>query len=100
MLLALLNTSLTQAFMELRGRDEAGMLQLMTYETAGLPIPDPQRIDEAARTPIVRAYETFSTGTGDRGRLDRVVHDALDICVELDRIQATATRLRQRRLDG
>lgn len=99
-LLALLNTSLTQAFMELRGRDEAGMLQLMTYETGSLPIPDPQRIDEAARESIASAYETFSTGLGDRARLDRAVLDALDLDIDPERIQATASRLRQRRLDG
>ena len=100
LILALLNTSLTQAFMELRGRDEAGMLQLMTYETAGLPIPDPQRFDEGAREAITNAYERFRTGASDREPLDRVVHDVLDLDLELERVQTTAARLRQTRLDG
>ncbi|MDX1748026.1 MAG: hypothetical protein R3324_19000, partial [Halobacteriales archaeon] len=40
-------SSIVQALMEVWGRDEAGMLQLMTYETETLPVPDVRRMAES-----------------------------------------------------
>ncbi len=100
-LVALLNTSLVRASMEVRGRNEAGMLQLMTYETAGLPIPDPRRIPGADRRALVDAFEAFVDGAdGAKRTLDRIALESVDVAVDGRTVRTAADRLRRDRLDS
>lgn len=95
-LVGVINSAVGQAMMEVWGRNEAGMLQLMTYETATLPVPDIRRLStEEALAIRQRAVDA----TGDRGqnRLDAAVLDSFDIGLSVDRLRTLREQaLRQR----
>ena len=96
-------SSVVGALMEVWGRDEAGMLQLMTYETETLPVPDIRAFDGADREAVRSAASRLTTAPADpdaRAALDRAVAAALDRREELapDRIRDLRDRVRTRRL--
>lgn len=103
-LFGVLNASVTRAMMEVWGRNEAGMLQLMTYETASLPVPDVRamtdaeraRIREAAAAVVERGSPTLSPA--HRDRLDAAVQAAMGVGPPVERVQAIEAGLRDRRV--
>ena len=99
-LLGVLDSSLSRALMELWGRNEAGMLQLMTYETRTLPIPD-VRTFSAEEAAAIRTAAADLEATGDgQAALDSAVHAALDVDLSAERARAMRERLLARRIDG
>ncbi|MFB6354083.1 MAG: class I SAM-dependent DNA methyltransferase [Halobacteriales archaeon] len=101
-LLAVLNASVGRAAMEVTGRDEAGLLQLMTYETASLPVLDVRTLSGAERDRLASVGDAFATdpGPGTRAALDEAVHAAFDLSLAADTVRAQANALRRRRVDG
>lgn len=104
-LLGVLDSSLSRAVMEVWGRDEAGMLQLMTDETRTLPVPDVRRFsgDEAAR--VRTAASELDADRGDRtasgqSDLDEAVVDAAGLDFDAGRLRALRDDLLRRRVDG
>ena len=103
-LLGVLDSSLSKAMMELWGRDEAGMLQLMTYETRTLPVPDVRAFSRAEARAVASAASSLGAAggvdDGAQAALDEAVLAALDLDVEADRLRKLRTRLLRRRVDG
>ncbi len=101
-LLGALNSSAGRAAMEVTGRDEAGLLQLMTYETASLPTLDVRTLSRADRRAVARAGEAFARdpGPGTVAALDEAVAAAFDLPVPAGTLREHATALRRRRVDG
>ena len=99
-LLGVLDSSLCKALMEVWGRNEAGMLQLMTYETRTLPVPDVRAFTDDEASAIGEAADALDAdGTGQTA-LDAAVHDALDVDLPADRARAMRERLLTRRIDA
>lgn len=96
-------SSVVEATMEVWGRDEAGMLQLMTYETETLPVPDVRQMDADNRAAIRRAAGRLTADPTDdaaRTALDNAVADALgrEEALAPDRIRNLRDTVRSRRL--
>ncbi len=101
-LLAALNSSAGRAAMEVTGRDEAGLLQLMTYETASLPTLDVRRLESGAAANLAaagRAYASSPEGETLRG-LDEAVDAAFDLALTPGRLRELAQGLRARRTEA
>jgi methylase of polypeptide subunit release factors len=101
-LLAVLNASVGQAAMEVTGRDEAGMLQLMTYETASLPTLDVRQLDTEAARAVAAAGAAYAEEPGPETRrgVDRAVDAAFDLGLSPERLREHAVSLRRQRVDG
>lgn len=100
LLTAVLNSTLATVAMELYGRNEAGMLQLMTYETAALPIPDVREFSRSDRTAIRDAAITDDRiAIQDQAMLDRSILTALDAPLSLDRLYELQETLLADRVD-
>lgn len=85
-LLGVLNSTLGQAGMEIWGRDEAGMLQLMTYETASLPVPDIRALDRQEVDRLRRNTRVFFDN-GDRELLDSTVVEIFGVDLSVERLR-------------
>jgi methylase of polypeptide subunit release factors len=101
-LLAVLNASAGKAAMEVTGRDEAGLLQLMTYETSSLPTLDVRSLSEDAAEAVATAGDAYADDPGPEAlvTLDRAVDDAFDLPMAADRLRELAGALRRARVDG
>lgn len=107
-LFGVLNSSITQAIMEVWGRNEAGMLQLMTYETKSLPIPDVRSMSEDELESIRKVVDDIlERGESElseehRDRLDAAVLDTLELSVEtsVERIQEIQRFMLNRRVES
>jgi methylase of polypeptide subunit release factors len=100
-LLGLLNATPTKGLLECWGRREGGgALQVMTYELATLPVPDPERFSAATREAIAAAASDLLAGDAAATRqLDRLVLDAIEspLSVEgCERLRAEMVRSRVR----
>lgn len=96
-------SSVVGALMEVWGRDEAGMLQLMTYETETLPVPDIRAFDETANQAVREAAARLLDDPEDRRArvaLDAAVADALDVddLPTPEQVRDLRDRVRARRL--
>ncbi|MFB6361418.1 MAG: hypothetical protein ABEH59_08870, partial [Halobacteriales archaeon] len=101
-LLAVLNASIGKAAIEVTGRDEAGMLQLMTYETASLPTLDVRQLSPESAEALETAGAAYAASP-DREQLrelDRAVHAAFDLSIEPDRLRELARSLKRQRIAG
>jgi len=101
-LLAVLNASAGKAAMEVTGRDEAGMLQLMTYETASLPSLDVRTISSTAAANLTAAGDAYATDPTPTtmAALDRAVDAAFDLPMAPERLRELAVTLKQTRVNG
>lgn len=101
-LLAVLNASIGKAAIEVTGRDEAGMLQLMTYETASLPILDVRQLTpETAAELEAAGIDYAATPDSEQLReLDRAVHAAFDLSIAPDRLRELVRSLKRQRIAG
>jgi methylase of polypeptide subunit release factors len=101
-LLAVLNASIGKAAIEVTGRNEAGMLQLMTYETASLPTLDVRQLSPATAEALETAGAAYAASPDSEQlrELDRAVHAAFDLSIEPDRLRELARTLKRRRVDG
>lgn len=101
-LLAVLCASVGTAAMEVTGRDEAGLLQLMTYETASLPTLDVRELPASMADAVAAAGDAYADdpGPASLASLDRAVADAFDLPVGPDRLRELAAALQRRRVDG
>ena len=119
-LCGILNSRLTWLAREIEGRHAGGQgmarLQLVKYETAGLPIPDPKVLSADERDRIVAALddlldrETTLAAEGvtdpatrlerteaERDALDRAVLSTLGLADRLDELKNAVQRLVERR---
>ncbi|WP_276257314.1 Eco57I restriction-modification methylase domain-containing protein [Haloglomus litoreum] len=97
----LLNTTLHKVLLELWGRHEGGgALQLLTYEVASVPIPDPARFSVEERAAIREAGERLLDGAGTQQALDEAVLAALDVGLSAEELQVAHERMLRRRVDG
>ncbi len=103
-MIGVLNSSASKAIMEVWGRDEAGMLQMMTYETSTLPVPDVRTFSDEDRARLREAAELFlddDTPT-EQGQdaIDTALLDCLDLQLDqsVERIQAIQELMMQRRV--
>jgi len=101
-LFAVLNASVGRLAMEVTGRDEAGLLQLMTYETASLPTLDVRRCSAADRERLAAAGTRYADEpTVDAlAALDDAVDDAYDLPLAGASLREHAAALSRRRVDG
>jgi hypothetical protein len=101
-LLAVLNASIGKAAIEVAGRNEAGMLQLMTYETASLPTLDVRQLSPATAEALETAGAAYAASPDSEQlrELDRAVHAAFHLSIEPDRLRELARTLKRRRVDG
>lgn len=101
-LLAALNASAGKAAMEVTGRDEAGLLQLMTYETSSLPTLDVRSLSAGAAAAVATAGDAYADEPGPEAlaALDRAVDDAFDLAIAPDRLRELAVALRRQRVEG
>jgi hypothetical protein len=105
-LFGVLNSSIAQAVMEVWGRNEAGMLQLMTYETKSLPIPDIRSMTDDERKTIGAIVDDIlhrghsEISEAHRDELDVAVLNTLDLDVDttVDRIQEIQQYMLNRRV--
>jgi len=99
-LLGVLDSSVCKALMEVWGRNEAGMLQLMTYETRTLPVPDVRRFGADAAASVAAAAARFDADGAGQADLDAAVHAAADLDLQPGRAREMRERLLARRVDG
>jgi hypothetical protein len=84
------------------------MLQLMTYETKSLPVPDVRSMSEEERGEIREVVDDILErgesvlSAGNRDRLDAAVSDALDLSIDtsVDRIQEIQRFMLNRRVES
>lgn len=101
-LLAVLNASVGAAAMEVTGRDEAGLLQLMTYETASLPVLDVRACSPADRRALAAAGERYADRPtpANRAAVDTAVDAAFDLALSASALREHASALGARRVAG
>lgn len=101
-LLAVLNASIGKAAIEVTGRDEAGMLQLMTYETASLPTLDVRQLSRETAEALETAGAAYAASPDSEQlrELDRAVHAAFDLSIGPDRLRELARSLKRQRVAG
>ncbi len=100
LLTAVLNSTVAKVAMELYGRNEAGMLQLMTYETAALPIPDVREFSHSDQTTIRNTATAGDTiAIPDQAALDRAILTALDHPLTLERLHELRDTLLDHRIN-
>jgi len=99
-LLGVLDSSVCKALMEVWGRNEAGMLQLMTYETRTLPVPDVRAFSTDDATAVAEAARALDADGTGQAALDAAVHAAADLDLPPERARAMRERLLGRRVDG
>ena len=99
-LLGVLDSSLCKALMEVWGRNEAGMLQLMTYETRTLPVPDVRAFSAEEAAAVREAAADFDADGDGQAALDAAVHAALDVDLSAADARGMRERLLGRRVDG
>lgn len=99
-LLGVLNTTLTKALLECWGRSEGGgALQVMTYELSTLPVPDPRTFEPETSEAIATATDALLAGEQDAAdRLDRLVLDAIDVDLSVERCRALREEMVRRRV--
>lgn len=96
-LLGVLNSTVGQVAMEIQGRNEAGMLQLMTYETASLPVPDVRALSPGAVREL-RSVTRAALGDGKWDGLDATVLRVFGFDISVDRLRALRDRMVRTRL--
>jgi type I restriction-modification system DNA methylase subunit len=102
-MIGLMNSSLYAAAVECWGRVEGnGVLQLLTYETKTVPVPDIRKFDEEACETIREATDALLAGEEDANkRLNEAVLEAVGIeditAEELEEIRQVMTH---QRLEG
>jgi len=107
-LFGVLNSSIAQAIMEVWGRNEAGMLQLMTYETKSLPLPDVRSMTDAECEAIIDGVDAIlergasAISEKHRRQIDAAVLDTLDLDIEtsVNRIQEIQQYMLNRRVQS
>jgi hypothetical protein len=97
--LGVLNATVTAGILECWGRTEGGgALQVMTYELASLPIPDPLAMAPETRRAVAAAADALLAGEdGARDRLDRLVLDAVDADFGVEACRRHRTAMVERR---
>ncbi|RXK49994.1 HsdM family class I SAM-dependent methyltransferase [Halorientalis pallida] len=97
--LGVLNATVTAGVLECWGRSEGGgALQVMTYELASLPIPDPLAMAPETRRAVAAAADALLAGEdGARDRLDRLVLDAVDADLGVAECRRRRTEMVERR---
>ncbi|MFB6206542.1 MAG: Eco57I restriction-modification methylase domain-containing protein [Haloglomus sp.] len=97
----LLNSTLHKVMLELWGRNEGGgALQLLTYEVASVPIPDPAGASPDERAAVHRAGERLLDGAERaQDELDSAVLAALDIELSAGELQTAHDAMVRRRLE-
>jgi len=97
--LGVLNATVTAGILECWGRTEGGgALQVMTYELASLPIPDPLAMGSDTRREIAAAADALLAGEKTaRDRLDRLVLDAVDADFGVEACRRHRTAMVERR---
>jgi hypothetical protein len=102
LVLGLCNSTVTQATLECWGRSEGGgALQLLTYEMATLPVPDPDAFAPATRDAITEATAALLDGDERaRDRLDDHVLTALGVDMSIETLRDCRQRMVDRRVDG
>ncbi|SDG11287.1 Eco57I restriction-modification methylase domain-containing protein [Halorientalis regularis] len=97
--LGVLNATVTAGILECWGRSEGGgALQVMTYELASLPIPDPLAMAPDTRREVAAAADALLAGEdGARDRLDRLVLDAIDADLGVEACRRHRTAMVERR---
>jgi hypothetical protein len=97
--LGVLNATVTAAILECWGRTEGGgALQVLTYELASLPIPDPLAMAPGTRREVTAAADALLAGEpGARDRLDRLVLDAIDADLSVGACRRLRTEMVERR---
>lgn len=100
LVLGLCNSTVTQTTLECWGRSEGGgALQLLTYEMATLPVPDPDVFDPSTTAAIRDATTALLDGDPSaRDDLDELVVDGLGLDLSLETLRECRQRMVDRRV--
>jgi methylase of polypeptide subunit release factors len=99
---AILNSTVYRILLELWGRHEGGgALQLLTYEVASVPVPNPDLLSDGLRDRIVAAGRALTRGVdGAQDDLDEALLEFLDLDLSVETLQAVHRRMVAQRVDG
>ena len=97
-----LNATIYKILLELWGRHEGGgALQLLTYEVASVPVPNPELMSDSQRRRIENAGQRLVAGDdGARAALDRVLLEFLGLDMSVEELQAAHKGMMSRRVEG
>jgi len=96
---AILNSTLYKIFAEVWGREEAGIIQMMTYELESIPVPDPSEFTDEELQALEQSYENIIEDDYT-GIADKVIIDKFDLDITVGQLQAIHTNLVQARVGG
>ncbi|MDS0278173.1 N-6 DNA methylase [Halomicroarcula sp. S1AR25-4] len=97
-----LNSTVYKILLELWGRHEGGgALQLLTYEVASVPVPNPDLMSDDTRDRISRAGRALVRGErGVQDGLDAALLDFLELDMSPGELQAAHRGMVRQRVDG
>lgn len=100
-LMGALNSTVFQAALETLGRVEGrGMMEISKGDLMSMPVLDVRNLDDEEKTAIKEAYEAMEAGEDDaRDQLDKAVVDAMDVDVDVDRLQELREMVTNQRND-
>ena len=98
----ILNSTIYKIMLELWGRHEGGgALQLLTYEVASVPIPNPEQMTESQKQQIVAAGKRLVGGDQNaQANLDQAILEFLELKMSPEELQAAHRGMLQQRIDG
>jgi hypothetical protein len=99
---AILNSTVYRIMLELWGRHEGGgALQLLTYEVASVPVPNPERMSGSLKARIARAGAALVRGDDDAQQtLDEALLEFLDLDMSAAELRAAHRGMVARRVEG
>lgn len=98
----ILNSTIYKIMLELWGRHEGGgALQLLTYEVASVPIPNPEQMTESQKQQIVSAGKRLVGGDQSaRSDLDHAILEFLELEMSPEELQAAHRGMMRQRIEG
>jgi hypothetical protein len=96
---AVMNSHIYSILIELWGREEAGMIQMMTYELSTIPFPDPDEFTENELNKLSKGYDNIINNEY-QGIADEVIIDKYGFDLDVEDVEKIHESLVKKRVEG